>query len=332
MYSGIFMSIVIMAWASWCAAMKKDILPEYIEKGIAALKDGALRDLDPLVGDTACQIRMAYIGDLYDRVQKGGTLTDNEKKFVGYSAALTAIKQYAVSDSVIKETLDATALGIGTKAGRRFVDTAQQYVAEGSIAYIRELAKQLPNAQHDAVNTALSITHHTELKRPIVACYPGFIPILHHVKTIQRPIVMRYDTKPSLTPKNIVAFVPNAQGVYKPVNPADIDEKRAVFAIDAVSIAKSAQSIESANIEESILTDASTHPLFAGKINSAIDLPYCELGIESLKKDRMGRVALAESLGVTRKNPTLFSMDHIFAATMKEFAIKKTNFSKDEQS
>ena len=331
------MAVLLLWCESSAMEIDNDVLAHYKAEGCTALKKGTLRELDALVGETACQWRALEIADLYDQVLSGKGLTEQQEKYIGYCRALTAIKVYDLSDSQsIKESLNQKLLNLPKRKAKALVDTAQRAVAAESVRYAQdEVTALLPESCRKIVQKALSVEQLTELERKTIACYPGFIALMNYVKLKKRPIVIRYDTKLSLYLSHIAAFAYGSGG-YTQIPLSMLESSQAVFAIDALSNASSLSDIEKNDLEGVIMMQAAMHPLFAGKINAMKELPYEELGISALQTERAELIEKAKKLGVSRNNPKPFYIDHIYAATVGELTqslskSQSTN-TKEEQS
>ena len=155
--------------------------------------------------------------------------------------------------------------------------------------------------------------------RKITPCYPTMRIILKNMLINKTPIILKIDqfVKQQQKPYNSITMLIGNQGngnysIFK--EPSKLQQKGAVF-IHAKSITDAPQNantleekIRQSNLTDLILSGAADHPQYGSdEKNGRPEDAQCE---EHRK--------LADELGTSRKNPSLFLVEHIFVEHIHE--------------
>lgn len=291
------------------------LIAQYHDRGISFLKSGKLLNLDPLVGDTACQIRAVYFADLYTKVKKNLPLDEKESDALAYGLLLTDIKKYEGDRSpVLKESLDKKKLGLSNKEADKLIKKARNCLAELSVGYVQLLAKALPEEESPSFVKALSEVAFIESK-PIVACYPGMRTLMHHIKKQGMHLVIRYDTVATLNPFFTLGFS-LIDGKYVKTDIHTLNTESVAIVFDV--LVSHVPLAYTGSVEQMIIMQAAMHQQFAGKENSGRKLPYEKLGISTIENEYVYLLNKASEMNISRANPDPFYIDHIHVATIGE--------------
>ncbi|MBS0621754.1 MAG: hypothetical protein JSR80_02195 [Verrucomicrobia bacterium] len=160
-------------WEKHCTVSQRAI-----ERGMLALKERRFLDLDPLVGDTACQMRALEIVGIYLRYLKEKDLIPSDKKFIGLSYFLT-------ESYVIKEELRRTdhrkiaeAFEVSKKLTDQMVRSAQRMLATLSVEVIERVAQELKGNELIKQVLKPQCPRIDKFSRPLLPCYFTVLAVL----------------------------------------------------------------------------------------------------------------------------------------------------------
>ncbi|MBS0621752.1 MAG: hypothetical protein JSR80_02185 [Verrucomicrobia bacterium] len=158
--------------------------------GCEALKEKRFLELDPLVGDTACQTRAPEIPAIYRRYLKEGDLSPSDKKFVGLCYFLT---QSCEEDKERKlrrtnHKRIAQIYKVSTKVTDQIVCSAQRMLATLSIEVIEKVAQGLQSDPLTKEVLQEKCRRFDTFQRPLLPAYFTVVAALKGEKEAGRPL------------------------------------------------------------------------------------------------------------------------------------------------
>lgn len=294
---------------------------------LESITSGNLDSLDPLVGDTACEIRAAKIAGIYLKSLSYGvkSLTSEEEEFLTLSYLLTKSKDIKRDKKKCIEKSDFKKWGItiGTQKGRSLLIALQRRLSQLSVNFLQDLALKY---EKPGVFKALSYVFpdHEAFQRPTCACYPSMTIIFDYLIDLGIPILIKVTSSNEDSSKEANFYYKVSNQKYVHVNRSEINENAPVIVIESFSNLietdeeKFHDLFTNLNIQEIILSFFAKHKQFTGK-QIYDEVPYEQDSVmDDLKKDHTRHKKLALEYGCCLENSDLFLGDHIYVSTIKK--------------
>lgn len=296
-------------------------------KALDYLIKGDLDDLDPLVGDTACEIRAVKIADIYLKARHSGieSLSTEEKEFLTLSYLLAKSKDIKPNKKTWTEKSDYKKWGIeiGTHKGRKLLIELQQRLASLSVEFIQELATHYNNP---GLIKALSyvLLDHVAFKRPTCACYPTMTILLDYMVDMRIPLLIKVASSNEESTNESKFYYKVDGKKYVPASTDELNENDPIIVIESFSnlIDTNPERFNeiflTLDIKEIILSFFASHKQFTGK-QIYEEVPYdADLSMGILKQEHIRHKKFSIEHGCCLENKSLFLGDHIYVSTVKK--------------
>lgn len=325
--------IIFLSYGSMFAQedLIADLTANCFAESCEALKSGQLDKFDALVGEASCQLRALKVALIYKKYLSSGisSLSIEEKEFIRLAYMLTKpkceIKDEFGHSFYDKFDLKKLSNKLSGKTLSKLIYDSQRRLAELSVDSIQKLAQE----DHDedmvkALNYVLIDSEESRFRRKHVGCYPSIKFMLDYIKHHQIPmLVVVRPWQNSLTPYHKILYTSDGSK-FTSINFKSINEDDAIVVVEGYSnllddnnLSEINKQFEELGIDNVLLGTFATHPQFVSK-NREADLPYEQLGLNGIMRDKLKHTELAEKFGCSMNNKKLFLATHIFASTLKE--------------
>lgn len=303
------------------------IFSKSLEDGMRHLNTRDLAQLDPLVGDTACHMRVPRIIALYRKAQAQQVpLSASEKEFLTLCRLLTISKEIVYKNGIIDKEktqykqVDPT---LTKKMGELLIKKTQDRLAQLTVIAMQEAAAQLGDQELMRAVSEPCIKIDNEIfKRRHCACYVGLKIMLLTCIAQKIPLLISIQRSVENQTHTVYFLYKVVNNNYVAALPEEFDLAQPVLRIEGYS----KDLVKPLNIEEFItafceldivqvvLKNGAAHTQYVGK-QKETDIPFEECQLVNLKKEMTQLRELAQN-GYSQKNPSVFAIDHIYAQTM----------------
>ncbi len=361
------LSIVIIAlfaiFSFECCGMKKTttnptakaIIEQFnttaYEQSLEALNTGDLAQLDPLVGDSACQIRVPLVINMYNRYQqeKEEALSEEDRKILTSCRLLTQVNngtstdikklffnQTIPSNSQIKNYYEPFVLG--HKKNLRTV----------SVELITKLIHELKDTELASCINHYQTSGVAQKTETLLPFYPMSKVIFKAIVASGCPIILRIThfcpQEQHLHISTITYTVKNGSLCLNDTK--ELDENQAAMIIEGFSSSNNDNLIASEQIQKLkdkksipfsplcqnaqsqqnklalediftiLLANAALHPQFIGQANKGKSIEFDQFHAPMLEAEFLAMQKKAKELGCGIEDTRMFTIRHIYAQTV----------------
>ncbi|MBS0621753.1 MAG: hypothetical protein JSR80_02190 [Verrucomicrobia bacterium] len=269
-----------------------------INNGVLALKEGRFLELDPLVGDTACQIRASEVVAIYYRYLKVGELSFLDQKFIGLSYFLSCSVE--VNEKGLRRT-DHKKVGelfqVSKKRTDHMVCSAKRELATLSVEVIEKVVQGLEDVPLAKEVLQPKCRKIDKFKRPLLPCYFTALAALRGEKEAGRPIQL---------------IVEGPQETHVLIVPKGAKPSKVMVTVEGTTKCPTLplfeQALDKHGLEKMVLTCGAQHVQYGSSDVEDQNIPV-EEAMRLLEQERTNALLI----GTHQENSHLFMVKHIRA-------------------
>jgi len=303
------------------------LMDDTLNEALELFFQGNFELFDPLVGDTACQIRAVKLIDLYKKIQNKGMaiLNENDKQFIVLSYLLTKVKFVSRSYKgyIDYNCLDSKKLNLelSKRKSNELLLLLQRKLARLSIDFLQEIANYYNHYELKIAFNYILLDYKT-LQRPNCAAYPTMKALLLWLSTIKGTLHIKVYSKGDNF--DVYNFYYSSNGKeFIQVDDQSINPNEPMLLIEGFSrlmdtdIDLFKNHFLNFKIEDILLAFLADHKQFVGK-KAPENIPFDELRIIDLKTEYTIHKKFAAEHGCSKDNINLFAGHHASISSIKK--------------